>query len=476
MSAQERDLLAAIVDAPDDDAPRLVYADWLQSRGDPRGEFIQLQCQLAAAPDDERRRAIKIAENKLFAAHGKSWLEPLFHILPAANEVFSPYKFEFERGFVEEAHVTLDCVRHFGPLWERAPLLRRLRLMPNMMFSTPIKQPRLDRALDAPQFARLDSLEITLGGGGNAVARELAAAPNLARLRELGLHVSVWGEGVGMFAAGATELVLDDAGVAALASSPHLANVEALLVDSNRITSAGVAAIGRGAWKLRRLDLSHNLIAPESLTASLAGPAFSHLEMLALSGITFDPRSIGQLVRSPSLRHLRELDLEKCHLGVEGVVALCEHFDLPSLRRLRLERNSLGDRGAIAVAECPRLANLTNLEAGHNRIGQKGAAAIADSPYLARLERLTLNEPRWKPETAALFAASPTLAKAKIYLGGRLMARKKPKERKPEDEPTGESTPVETASARPRKATPPKREGAQDPKPRPAKAPRKKSE
>ena len=35
--------LQAIIDNPDDDAPRLIYADWLEERGDPRGEFIRVQ-------------------------------------------------------------------------------------------------------------------------------------------------------------------------------------------------------------------------------------------------------------------------------------------------------------------------------------------------------------------------------------------------------------------------------------------------
>src|SRR5688500_16170422 len=39
--------LDAIVDAPDDDAPRLVYADWLDDHGDAdRAEFIRAQCEL----------------------------------------------------------------------------------------------------------------------------------------------------------------------------------------------------------------------------------------------------------------------------------------------------------------------------------------------------------------------------------------------------------------------------------------------
>jgi uncharacterized protein (TIGR02996 family) len=41
-------LLAAIRAAPDDDAPRLIYADWLEEHGQPeRAEFIRLQVLLA---------------------------------------------------------------------------------------------------------------------------------------------------------------------------------------------------------------------------------------------------------------------------------------------------------------------------------------------------------------------------------------------------------------------------------------------
>lgn len=35
--ADDADFLRAIIDDPDDDGPRLIYADWLEERGDPRG-------------------------------------------------------------------------------------------------------------------------------------------------------------------------------------------------------------------------------------------------------------------------------------------------------------------------------------------------------------------------------------------------------------------------------------------------------
>ena len=46
--SDEEGLLAAIRDNPDDDTPRLAYADWLQEHGqDDRAEFIRLQCAAA---------------------------------------------------------------------------------------------------------------------------------------------------------------------------------------------------------------------------------------------------------------------------------------------------------------------------------------------------------------------------------------------------------------------------------------------
>src|SRR5262245_4176194 len=42
----ETSCLRAIREEPDDDAPRLIYADWLEERGDPRGEYLRLWCRV----------------------------------------------------------------------------------------------------------------------------------------------------------------------------------------------------------------------------------------------------------------------------------------------------------------------------------------------------------------------------------------------------------------------------------------------
>jgi uncharacterized protein (TIGR02996 family) len=45
-----RALLAACHAHPDDDTARLVLADWLQERDDPRGELVRVQVRLNALP------------------------------------------------------------------------------------------------------------------------------------------------------------------------------------------------------------------------------------------------------------------------------------------------------------------------------------------------------------------------------------------------------------------------------------------
>jgi uncharacterized protein (TIGR02996 family) len=48
MNPDHAPFLADILANPYDDGPRLVFADWLEERGDPLGEFIRVQCERAA--------------------------------------------------------------------------------------------------------------------------------------------------------------------------------------------------------------------------------------------------------------------------------------------------------------------------------------------------------------------------------------------------------------------------------------------
>ena len=53
MTTDEEALLAAITAAPADDAPRLVYADWLQERGEEtKAEYLRTVVRLMHPPED----------------------------------------------------------------------------------------------------------------------------------------------------------------------------------------------------------------------------------------------------------------------------------------------------------------------------------------------------------------------------------------------------------------------------------------
>jgi uncharacterized protein (TIGR02996 family) len=71
--------LRAVIEAPDDDTPRLVYADWLDDHGDPdRADFIRVQCALDKMPaGDPRRPALEQREKEPLGQYGWAWAEPL---------------------------------------------------------------------------------------------------------------------------------------------------------------------------------------------------------------------------------------------------------------------------------------------------------------------------------------------------------------------------------------------------------------
>src|SRR5262249_8069317 len=67
--------LRDICERPDDDAPRLIYADWLEENGHAeRAEFIRLQCRVAQMDEDDPHYAeLEDREFELLHAHSDDW-------------------------------------------------------------------------------------------------------------------------------------------------------------------------------------------------------------------------------------------------------------------------------------------------------------------------------------------------------------------------------------------------------------------
>jgi uncharacterized protein (TIGR02996 family) len=113
--SDEPALLAAIRAHPDEDTPRLMYADWLDEHGQPdRAEFIRLQCAVAVH-EAPTLRALELQER-----NREQWL--------AGVPQFAGERWGFWRGFPEELRVPGDLFLERYEEFARVPWLRFLWL------------------------------------------------------------------------------------------------------------------------------------------------------------------------------------------------------------------------------------------------------------------------------------------------------------------------------------------------------------
>jgi uncharacterized protein (TIGR02996 family) len=126
-------LFAAVYDAPDDDAPRLVLADALQEIGDERGELIVLQVAAAhrELSADERAREKQLLGSGKLAA----WAHPLSGAGTCT----------FARGFpAKMGHVYERTARRLlgDPSWATLTTIERIDITPKLAAAV-LAQPRL---------------------------------------------------------------------------------------------------------------------------------------------------------------------------------------------------------------------------------------------------------------------------------------------------------------------------------------------
>jgi uncharacterized protein (TIGR02996 family) len=371
----------AVLAAPDDDAPRLVYADWLEERGDPRGEFIRLDLELARrGADDPAPRDLTDRRRQLLAAHAADWLAKL----PAFSGVqyIEAAGAGFDRGFPTAVETTWGALREVGDALFAAVPVTRVRIR------TP--QGRgVDEAgvFDRPWFRRVRGLSvIDHSRAVNGVAARLAASPNAASLRDL--RFDCWSG-------------LDHTlGVRALADSPHLAGLERLALSGHDIGTEEAELIAGSRWlvNLRTYRSAGVQMAAASVVGQRGATAFA---------------------TAPVVR-LRELWLPGHSVGPEGTVALAGGAATAGLRVLDLSGNGLRAAGARALAGATLFTDLRDLRLGDNRLGDAGVEALAGSPVVRRLRRLDLTGEPVTDHVALALVLSPYLRDdCEIRLGGQ---------------------------------------------------------
>ncbi|QJW99599.1 TIGR02996 domain-containing protein [Frigoriglobus tundricola] len=236
-------LLRAIGEHPEEDTPRLMYADWLEEQGESdRADFVRNQVELARCDSNDLSRYLRVRKNvyylTTFVPRWKAELPQLEGIEWG----------DFNRGLIEEVRAASGAplVRHAAAVFavpgihvlrftrlnegrglSRRAELARLRALRLVGARAPAAE--LYRLLASPHLGSLRVLDLDGNGADDSIASRIADGlfPELAELW-LGSNV------------------IGDRGAIALANSPHVSRLRARDLRDNRVDGyAARAALRR---------------------------------------------------------------------------------------------------------------------------------------------------------------------------------------------------------------------------------------
>jgi hypothetical protein len=396
-------LLAECVAQPEDDAPRMIWADAVDGE---RGELVALQCGRDALP-----RAELVTRNRrervLLAAHGKEW---------SGLERYAT-RVRFRRGFVDAIEVTADTfIAHGSAIVAAAPLLTAITVTgvhPTYTTREGMAEAlaKLEQIVESSAFAQIRALALVdcitkhdYSWADNA-ARVLARTGALAQLTALGMPYG-----------------LRAAGVAALADGGPKRLERVWLRPSALRTDAWIQ-LGTHAPRLVELDLDANyvdftalahvfpnvrtLVLRELHAGTLVGLAHSELapsiERLAIEPSQrdrhLDPELVRQLERFPALRELELRGFAELH--AEAMTVLAEHA-LGGLRVLRIASwGAAAELAHVVTRYAPQLELLDLRAASRIELPPLPCDVLVDEP--AELELLHCHA----HERASAFATPP---------------------------------------------------------------------
>ena len=333
--------LDAILKDPDNKEPYLVYADWLEERGDPRGELIRVQWRLEDEQlDGDDRADLKGREKALLKEHKRSLLGDLADELvdqkkPAALDYYGQlYSCEFQRGFldaIKTEYLTLD----FSKKLKRYPFISLLRKLSIEHI------PCADELMDEfEEYAEADWVE--------------DSAPSLD----------------------------------ALGSAPF-SNLREFVIDGERPVAEDVHKVIKKMPRLETLTLHASYFDTDEV-CKLKLP---HLKRLILSRFSDNPLPV--IAANKSFGHLEMIDLfphmleygDEAYINLEDLKVLCESKNLPNLKHLQLWCSDFGDAGVDVLIESGMLQRLEVLDLNYGAITDAGATRLleANPTHLKRL-------------------------------------------------------------------------------------------
>lgn len=312
-------LEAQILAAPEDERAWLVYADWLQQQGAPRGELIQLDAERRRGVMPERERELAAAERALLERTG-------LDAHPGA---------QVRRAFGFATALTLTYAQE----GDDAPHLEEL-----------LSGVLVD---DDLRYLRELSLQTLRAGDWSTALRLLCErAPPL--LDTLLLYARETGElRAGDVLPAQVRAVRLEAGHLRL-ERLDWPGVRALELDAVTLAPDVPAVLARSALpSLESLSLSARLVAPRPVVAPLVtGAQWRSLRALELHGLLLGAQD-GHALATSALTRLETLDVSECRGVAEaGLAALARR--VPPLRRVTARRCGLTPETAGALQRALR--------------------------------------------------------------------------------------------------------------------------
>ena len=340
---EEEALLAAIRANPEDDTPRLVYADWLDEHGRAkRAAHIRASVERYRCENADTPAAAVGTFLDAFGDFGAAWVD------------WSALDPELDR-FNKAAARPLRVAGRPTPKSENLPKLKGTkfeRIERGFYSSVIVSNP--DAFLkDADAIFRAAPVtDIQFNRLSAEQARSFVAAGHLARLRHLGFVSDVEPEAI-------------------------------------RVLGDHSDAVGVQSLLARCYDES-----VDRLNAVAAGTRWTGVTRLEIDGFDFDdeaPRVAAALVRRPQFKHLRSIRAANSDLGDSFCLAVAT-AGLTELRHLDLSGNEIEEPGAGAIASSKALPNLRYLDLDANDPGPEAAAALINTPKLPNLTALILED------------------------------------------------------------------------------------
>lgn len=361
-------LVRAVFHNPDDDTPRLIFADWLEENGQiDRAALIRYQCEQARYKPAAKRYKELAVLIKPLAEKFKKAMRPL----PDGVRV------EFRRGFLR-----VDG----GAIWDVAALPARfVDLFHNGWVETLVTthydseygegSGTLSLAahvgeLDASQYPVYSDSLLTLAGATHA-------ARSAGRLARMKVHKE-----------NATEFAQLEAVAAGTADADGPRDTRAVRAFTGVTPGAFTILQRTGRFDGAR-ELSVRGALGDAEAEVLTEADLSKLTELNLGGFNFSAAGARALSHCDQLRGLDRLQLPYCTFADGGFAALVSGTAFAGVEHLDLRGCELTDADLEALARSKAFPALAHLELDDNAaLTAKGACALLGSKHFPKLQRV----------------------------------------------------------------------------------------